>query len=357
MLPGDAYQQIDRIVKYGVLVVGLTFATIFVVGLLRATRAHMVQYLLVGCSHLPVLSADALARRADPLPLRLCHRERRRCRHDRALSRPHGGAARGTRSSAPCWPPSTPICICCCRWRITCCSRGTIGLLVALALVMYATRNVDWFAIGLPRLGQRLRRQWKQVNHRGTETTGRESRKRLPLIPSFPRKRESRAPSAGLAGPWIPAFAGMTTGRTAAVGPSLIQRRSFCGNSRQAKFRLGGRASPCPRPTSFRFRSASPATPGSTRPTISGSTTQSIADPEKLLGRAGQAAALDQALHQGQGRQLSRRRPHPLVRGRHAERLGQLPRPASRHARRPDGDHLGRRQPERAEAHQLWRGL
>ena len=50
MLPGDAYQQIDRIVKYGVLVVGLTFATIFVVGLLRATRAHMVQYLLVGCS-------------------------------------------------------------------------------------------------------------------------------------------------------------------------------------------------------------------------------------------------------------------------------------------------------------------
>ena len=27
---------------------------------------------------------------------------------------------------------------------------GTIGLLVALALVMYVTRNIDWFAIGLP---------------------------------------------------------------------------------------------------------------------------------------------------------------------------------------------------------------
>src|SRR5262249_16514213 len=50
VLPGDAYQQVDRIVKYGVLVIGLTFATIFVVGLLRARRAHMVQYLLVGCS-------------------------------------------------------------------------------------------------------------------------------------------------------------------------------------------------------------------------------------------------------------------------------------------------------------------
>src|SRR5262249_55611311 len=50
VLPGDAYQQIDRIVKYGILVIGLTFATIFVVGLLNASRAHLVQYLLVGCS-------------------------------------------------------------------------------------------------------------------------------------------------------------------------------------------------------------------------------------------------------------------------------------------------------------------
>src|SRR5690242_18560437 len=32
-LPGDAYQQIDRIVKYGVLVIVLTFTTIFVVNL------------------------------------------------------------------------------------------------------------------------------------------------------------------------------------------------------------------------------------------------------------------------------------------------------------------------------------
>ena len=31
-------------------------------------------------------------------------------------------------------------------WEMDC----TIGLLVALALVMYATRNIDWFAIGLP---------------------------------------------------------------------------------------------------------------------------------------------------------------------------------------------------------------
>jgi inner membrane protein involved in colicin E2 resistance len=27
---------------------------------------------------------------------------------------------------------------------------GSLGLLVALALVMYVTRNIDWFAVGLP---------------------------------------------------------------------------------------------------------------------------------------------------------------------------------------------------------------
>ncbi len=74
--------------------------------------------------HLPLLSADALARRADRLPLRLCHRERRRCRHDLAVSRPHGGAPRRNRHRRACWPPSTPICISCCRWRITYCSPG-----------------------------------------------------------------------------------------------------------------------------------------------------------------------------------------------------------------------------------------
>ena len=49
-LPGDAYQQIDRIVKYGVLVIGLTFTTIFVVALVKSSRAHFVQYLLVGAA-------------------------------------------------------------------------------------------------------------------------------------------------------------------------------------------------------------------------------------------------------------------------------------------------------------------
>ena len=46
-----------------------------------------------------------------------------------------------------------------------------------------------------------------------------------------------------------------------------------------------------------------------------------------------------------------------LVRGRHAERLGQLPRPASGHARRPGRDHLGRRRSQTSARHVTYREL
>lgn len=48
--PGNVHQQTDRIVKYGLLVIGLTFATIFVNGLMSSRRVHAVQYLLVGAA-------------------------------------------------------------------------------------------------------------------------------------------------------------------------------------------------------------------------------------------------------------------------------------------------------------------
>ena len=47
------------------------------------------------------------------------------------------------------------------------------------------------------------------------------------------------------------------------------------------------------------------------------------------------------------------RRVDQMVRGRHAQRVVQLHRPASRHARRPGRDHLGRRRPVRVQAHHL----
>ena len=107
VLPGDSYQQTDRIVKYGVLVIGLIFSTIFVAGLLKTTRAHLVQYLLVGSSicifYMLVLSLSE----HDPLRRRLRDRQRRRYRHRRTLCLAHGGALhrlrRGRRARRHPW--------------------------------------------------------------------------------------------------------------------------------------------------------------------------------------------------------------------------------------------------------------
>ena len=76
--------------------------------------------------------------------------------------------------------------------------------------------------------------------------------------------------------------------------------------------------------------------------------------PGRLLGRAGAPARLDQALHPGQEHVVRLpRRLDQVVRGRQAQRLGELHRPPPRDPRRPDRDHLGERRPERLRAHQL----
>ena len=81
-------------------------------------------------------------------------------------------------------------------------------------------------------------------------------------------------------------------------------------------------------------------------------------EPRGILGRTRQAHRLDKTLYPGEGRILrAGRRAYPLVSRRHPERVGQLPRPASRHPRRPDGDRLGRRRPGRFEEHHLSRTL
>jgi inner membrane protein len=150
VLPGDAYQQIDRIVKYGILVVGLTFATIFVVGLLRASRAHMVQYLLVGCSiclfYLLTLSlaeqirfayAYGIASLVDVGMIALYL--------GRTVSRSAGFITGAVLAAIHGYMYMLL------QMEDYVLLAGTIGLLLALAIVMYVTRNVDWFAIGVAR--------------------------------------------------------------------------------------------------------------------------------------------------------------------------------------------------------------
>jgi inner membrane protein len=153
MQPGDSYQQTDRIVKYGVLVIALTFATIFVVGLVRATRAHTVQYLLVAASicifyllvlslseHVRFATAYGIASAVDVATVALYVW--------RTVARLAGYVVAATLGLVHGWMYVLL------QMEDYVLLSGSIGLLLALIAVMYATRNIDWFRIGLlPRDG------------------------------------------------------------------------------------------------------------------------------------------------------------------------------------------------------------
>ncbi|MEX1109694.1 MAG: cell envelope integrity protein CreD [Dongiaceae bacterium] len=147
--PIDVYAQVDRVLKYGIVVIGLTFAAIFVVGVLRNLRAHAVQYLLVGGSitlfylmllalaeHVAFPIAYAAAALLDLAAVALYV--------GRTVSRMAGmvvalllGLVRGFMYLL-LQQEDLSLLI------------GSLGLFLALAAVMYATRNVDWYRLGLP---------------------------------------------------------------------------------------------------------------------------------------------------------------------------------------------------------------
>jgi len=149
VLPGDSYQQTDRIVKYGVLVIGLIFATIFVVGLLKTTRAHLVQYLLVGSSicifyllvlslseHIRFVAAYGIASGADIATVALYVW--------RTVARFTGYVVAAVLALIHGWMYLLL------QMEDYVLVAGSLGLFAALVTVMYVTRNVDWFRIGQP---------------------------------------------------------------------------------------------------------------------------------------------------------------------------------------------------------------
>ena len=171
-LPGDAYQQIDRLVKYGALVIGLTFTTIFVVGLLKSGRTHFVQYLLVGAAlclfYLLALSlaeqvrflyAYAAASAVDIGMIALYL--------GRTVTRFTGFLAGAVLSVIYGYMYLLL------QMEDYVLLSGTVGLFIALGFVMYATRNVDWFSIGqkLDAPPDRLR-QWHSARRRNMPQAG-----------------------------------------------------------------------------------------------------------------------------------------------------------------------------------------
>ena len=148
--PGDVHQQTDRILKYGVLVIALTFATIFVSGLFGGKRVHPIQYLMVGAAlclfyllllslseHIEFLQAYVIASAADIAMIAWYAW--------RTMSRKLGYATAVILTAVQAYIYDLL------QMDDYALLAGTIALFAALLAAMIVTRNIDWYRIGKER--------------------------------------------------------------------------------------------------------------------------------------------------------------------------------------------------------------
>lgn len=145
--PGDVHQQTDRILKYGVLVIALSFATIFISGLFGGKKVHPVQYLMVGAAlclfyllllslseHIAFLQAYVIASATD-IALIAWYAWR-------TMSRRLGYATAAILTAVQAYIYDLL------QMDDYALLAGTIALFVALLVAMIVTRNIDWYRVG-----------------------------------------------------------------------------------------------------------------------------------------------------------------------------------------------------------------
>jgi inner membrane protein len=148
--PVDVYHRAERSTKYGALFILLTFCTFFVVELLQRRRLHPVQYLLVGAAlclfYLLLLSlsehigfgAAYLAAAAATIAVIGMY-----------AGHVLGGLWQGVRMTAGLSLLYGFLYVLL-QLEDYALLVGSISLFLILASVMYATRRVNWYAIGRP---------------------------------------------------------------------------------------------------------------------------------------------------------------------------------------------------------------
>jgi len=142
----DAYRYVERSIKYGVLVIVLVFAAFFLAEVLGNVRVHPVQYTLVGAALClfylgvlalsEVLSFDAAywaGAAAATLMISL-------------YAVKMLGSVRRALAAAAGLGTVYGFLFVVLRLQDFSLLVGTAGLTLALALVMYLTRNIDWYA-------------------------------------------------------------------------------------------------------------------------------------------------------------------------------------------------------------------
>lgn len=147
LTPVDAYRTTERAVKYQLLFVGLTFTALFLFELLAGVRIHPIQYLLVGLAlclfyllllslaeHIGFVVAYALASAAIVVLVG-------------SYSRAVLGSRRRTAAVAALVTALYLYLFVLLHIQDFALLVGSLGLFAILAIVMYLTRRVDWYAI------------------------------------------------------------------------------------------------------------------------------------------------------------------------------------------------------------------
>ena len=156
LTPVDAYRQTERSLKYQILFLGLTFLAIWLFEALGGARLHPIQYLFIGAAMgLFYLLELALAEQLGfPIAYSLA------AALVTGLVFFYAGSALDSRRRALAVAGVLAGLYACLyallQLQDYALLAGSLGLFVILAAVMYATRNVDWYAARLaaPRPGE-----------------------------------------------------------------------------------------------------------------------------------------------------------------------------------------------------------
>lgn len=132
--PADQYQLTDRATKYAILLIALTFMAFFVFETLTAQRLHPMQYLLVGLSL--VMFYLLLLALSEHTGFTVAW----------IIASLIGALMNGIYLQAVLkgWRNSMLFTLALLL--------GTSVLVVALAGMMFVTRNIDWYAFSLPKM-------------------------------------------------------------------------------------------------------------------------------------------------------------------------------------------------------------
>lgn len=142
----DAYRYVERSIKYGILFLVLVFTAFFLFEVLASLRIHAFQYTLVGAAL--ILFYLLLLSLSEFLPFLIAYAASAVAATVLIALYSHKVLRSGARTLTVTALLAAVYTFLCVALRLQDYSLvfGSIGLFVVLAVVMYVTRNIDWYA-------------------------------------------------------------------------------------------------------------------------------------------------------------------------------------------------------------------